>query len=129
MSVKVEALDFVVIDSQPLPVCRSKRASRCTFPEATFGYGTQGSIYGSVPDNSGSSYARSGKRASREAETRLSERSFPPNRLGKILPAITHDADRPTTMRFDRDGLEELEAELEAELKALNDVLDAIFIM
>ena len=46
MSVKVEDLDFVVIDSQPLPVCRSKRASRCTFPEATFGYGTQGSVYG-----------------------------------------------------------------------------------
>lgn len=46
MSVKVFDLDFVVIDSQPLPVCRSKRASRCTFPEATFGYGTQGSDYG-----------------------------------------------------------------------------------
>ena len=60
----------------------------------------------SVPDNSGSSCARSRKRASQEAETRLSERFFPPDRLGKIFPAITHHADSPTTMRFDRDGLE-----------------------
>lgn len=46
LSVKVEDLDFAVIDSQPLPVCRSKRASRCTFPEAKLGYGTQGSVFG-----------------------------------------------------------------------------------
>lgn len=44
--VEVEDLDFAVIDSMPLPVCRSKRASRCKVKEATMGYGTQGSVYG-----------------------------------------------------------------------------------
>jgi hypothetical protein len=63
-------------------------------------------LLGSVPDNLGSSCARSRKRASQKSETRFSERFFPPNRLGEIFPAITHDADSPTPMRFDRDGLE-----------------------
>jgi hypothetical protein len=62
----------------------------------------------SVPANSGSSCARRRKRASQEAKIRLSERFFPPNRLGKIVPAIAHHADRPTTMRFDRDGVESM---------------------
>ena len=44
--VEVEDLDFCLIDSLPLPVCRSKRASRCKVREATMGFGTQGSVYG-----------------------------------------------------------------------------------
>ncbi len=44
--VEVFDLDFCVIDSLPLPVCRPKRASRCSVPEATMGFGTQGSVYG-----------------------------------------------------------------------------------
>jgi hypothetical protein len=62
----------------------------------------------SVPDNSGLSCARSRKRASQKSEVRLSERFFPSNRLDEIFPAITHDADRPTTMSLDRDGLKGL---------------------
>lgn len=46
IAVQVEALSFVVIDSQPLPVCRFKRAKRCKVRGATFGYGSQGSVYG-----------------------------------------------------------------------------------
>jgi len=46
MAVQVEKLAIVIIDSQPLPVCRLKRARRCKVPEATFGYGTQGRVYG-----------------------------------------------------------------------------------
>ena len=46
IAVRVEDHDFVVVDSQPLNVCRLKRASRCSFPGATFGYGSQGSVYG-----------------------------------------------------------------------------------
>ena len=45
-SVEVEDLDFVLVDSQPLPVCRSKRAARCKVREAAMGFGTQGSVYG-----------------------------------------------------------------------------------
>lgn len=30
----------------PLPVCRPKRAKHCRFPEAKWGYGTQGTIFG-----------------------------------------------------------------------------------
>lgn len=44
--VEIEDLDFCVIDSLPLPVARSKRATRCKVREATLGYGTQGSVYG-----------------------------------------------------------------------------------
>ena len=44
--IEVEDLDYCVIDSLPLPVCRSKRADRCKVPEATMGFGTQGSVYG-----------------------------------------------------------------------------------
>ena len=46
LCVEVEDLDFVLVDSQPLPVCRSKRAARCKVREATMGFGTQGSVYG-----------------------------------------------------------------------------------
>ena len=46
VAVKVEHLDFSVSDSEPLPVCRSKRAQRCNVRGATFGYGSQGSVYG-----------------------------------------------------------------------------------
>ncbi|WP_135230356.1 transposase [Deinococcus fonticola] len=43
---EVEHLDFVLVDSEPIPSCRFKRASRCKFPGATFGFTTQGMIYG-----------------------------------------------------------------------------------
>ena len=46
LCVEVEDLDFVLVDSQPLPVCRSFRAARCKVQEATMGFGTQGSVYG-----------------------------------------------------------------------------------
>lgn len=46
LSCKIEDIDFVVIDSAPIPVCRYKRASKCRFPNADFGDGTQGKIYG-----------------------------------------------------------------------------------
>lgn len=46
LAVEVEHLDFVIVDSQPLNVCRSKRAGRCKVRGATFGYGSQGSVYG-----------------------------------------------------------------------------------
>ena len=36
----------VIIDSMPLPVCRPKRGKRCAFPGATWGYATQGRVYG-----------------------------------------------------------------------------------
>lgn len=43
---EVEQLDFVLVDSEPIPSCRFKRARRCKFPGATFGFTTQGMIYG-----------------------------------------------------------------------------------
>ena len=46
LACEVEHLDFAVIDSAPIPVCRYKRASRCKFPGAQFGFGTQGKFYG-----------------------------------------------------------------------------------
>ncbi|WP_424951549.1 transposase [Deinococcus sp.] len=46
LCVEVFDLDFVLVDSQPLPVCRSKRAARCKVRKATMGFGTQGSVYG-----------------------------------------------------------------------------------
>ncbi|GAA4011230.1 hypothetical protein GCM10022631_24560 [Deinococcus rubellus] len=44
--VEVEDLDSCLIDSLPLPICRSKRASRCKVREATMGFGMQGSVDG-----------------------------------------------------------------------------------
>ena len=41
-----EKLEMAVIDSEPIPICRYKRAKRCKFPKATFGFGTQGKIFG-----------------------------------------------------------------------------------
>ncbi|RJF71304.1 IS982 family transposase [Deinococcus cavernae] len=41
-----EPLAMAVIDSEPIPVCRYKRAKHCKFPRATFGFGTQGKIFG-----------------------------------------------------------------------------------
>ena len=46
IAVRVEHLDFSVIDSEPMPVCRSNRAAHCKVRGATFGYGSQGSVYG-----------------------------------------------------------------------------------
>jgi Transposase DDE domain len=46
LSVEVQKLDFVVIDSEPLPVSTFKRAPRCKFPGATHGFGTSGPVYG-----------------------------------------------------------------------------------
>ena len=46
LSVEVQKLDFVVIDSEPLPVSTFKRAPRCKFPGATYGFGTSGPVYG-----------------------------------------------------------------------------------
>lgn len=46
LSVEVQNLDFVIIDSAPLPVSTFKRAPRCKFPEATHGFGTSGPVYG-----------------------------------------------------------------------------------
>ena len=44
LCVEVEDLDFVLVDSQPLPVCRSKRAARCKVREAPMGFGTRGNL-------------------------------------------------------------------------------------
>ena len=46
LSVEVQFLDFVVIDSEPLPVSTFKRAPRCKFPGAIHGFGTCGPVYG-----------------------------------------------------------------------------------
>ena len=46
LSVQVERLDFVVIDSEPLPMCRFKRAPRCKFPRASYGHSSQGAVFG-----------------------------------------------------------------------------------
>ena len=46
LSVEVQKLDFVVIDSEPLPVSTFKRAPRCKFPGAAHGFGTSGPVYG-----------------------------------------------------------------------------------
>lgn len=43
---EVEQLDFAVIDSEPIPICRIKRAKNCKFPGATTGFSTQGMVYG-----------------------------------------------------------------------------------
>ena len=44
--VEVQALDFVVVDSEPLPVCTFKRAPRCKFRGARHGFSTSGPVYG-----------------------------------------------------------------------------------
>ena len=46
LSVEVQKLDFVVIDSGPLPMSTFKRAPRCKFPGAAHGFGTSGPVYG-----------------------------------------------------------------------------------
>ncbi|UWX64597.1 IS982 family transposase [Deinococcus rubellus] len=46
VSVEVEQLDFSVIDSAPLPTCLFKRAKRCKFPGAAYGFSTAGMVYG-----------------------------------------------------------------------------------
>lgn len=46
LACQVEPLAFAVIDSEPIPMCRYKRAKRCKFPGAAFGFGTQGKFYG-----------------------------------------------------------------------------------
>ena len=46
LSVEVQNLDFVVIDSEPLPVSTFKRAPRCKFPGATHGFGISEPVYG-----------------------------------------------------------------------------------
>lgn len=46
VSVEVQALDFVAVDSEPLPVCTFKRAPRCKFKGAQHGFSTSGPVYG-----------------------------------------------------------------------------------
>lgn len=45
-SIEVQALDFVAVDSEPLPVCTFKRAPRCKFKGARHGFSTAGPVYG-----------------------------------------------------------------------------------
>jgi len=46
LSALVQKLDFVMINSEPLPVSTFKRAPRCKFPGATHGFGTSGPVNG-----------------------------------------------------------------------------------
>ncbi|MFC5850262.1 transposase, partial [Deinococcus petrolearius] len=46
LSTEVQSLDFGVVDSEPLPVCTSKRAPRCKFKGARHGLSTSGMMYG-----------------------------------------------------------------------------------
>ncbi|ULH18201.1 IS982 family transposase (plasmid) [Deinococcus sp. KNUC1210] len=46
LSVEVQILDFVIIDSEPLPISTFKWAPRCKFPGAAHGFGTAGPVYG-----------------------------------------------------------------------------------
>ena len=46
LSTEVQNLDFVIIDSEPLPVSTFKRAPRGKFPGATHGFGTSGPVCG-----------------------------------------------------------------------------------
>lgn len=43
---EVQSLDFVAVDSEPLPVCTFKRAPRCKFKGAKYGFSTAGPVYG-----------------------------------------------------------------------------------
>ncbi|AFZ69758.1 hypothetical protein Deipe_4429 (plasmid) [Deinococcus peraridilitoris DSM 19664] len=46
LATEVEALEFVTVDSEPLPVCTFKRAPRCKFRGAQYGFSTSGPVYG-----------------------------------------------------------------------------------
>lgn len=46
LATEVEALDFIAVDSQPLPVSTFKRAPRCKFRGARHGFSTAGPVYG-----------------------------------------------------------------------------------
>ncbi|WP_019009299.1 IS982 family transposase [Deinococcus aquatilis] len=46
LATEVQRLDFVAVDSEPLPVCTFKRAPRCKFPGARHGFSTAGPVYG-----------------------------------------------------------------------------------
>ncbi|AFZ67402.1 hypothetical protein Deipe_1891 [Deinococcus peraridilitoris DSM 19664] len=46
LSTEVEALAFVAVDSEPLPVCTFKRAPRCKFRGTKHSFSTAGSTYG-----------------------------------------------------------------------------------
>lgn len=46
LATEVQTLDFVAVDSEPLPVSTFKRAPRCKFPGAQHGFSTAGPVYG-----------------------------------------------------------------------------------
>lgn len=46
LATEVQVLDFVAVDSEPLPVCTFKRAPRCKFRGARYGFSTAGPVYG-----------------------------------------------------------------------------------
>ena len=46
LATEVQELDFVAVDSEPLPVSTFKRAPRCKFPGARHGFSTAGPVYG-----------------------------------------------------------------------------------
>ncbi|ADY25513.1 transposase IS4 family protein [Deinococcus proteolyticus MRP] len=46
LSHEVQSLDFVAVDSEPLPVCTFKRAPRCKFRGARHGFSTAGPVFG-----------------------------------------------------------------------------------
>ena len=46
LATEVQALDFVAVDSQPLPVSTFKRAPRCKFRGARHGFSTSGPVCG-----------------------------------------------------------------------------------
>ena len=46
LATQVQKIDFVAVDSEPLPVCTFKRAPRCKFKGARHGFSTAGPVYG-----------------------------------------------------------------------------------
>lgn len=46
LATEVQFLDFVAVDSEPLPVSTFKRAPRCKLRDARHGFSTAGPIYG-----------------------------------------------------------------------------------
>ena len=46
LATNVEELEYVAVDSEPLPVCTFKRATRCKFKGARYGFSTAGPVYG-----------------------------------------------------------------------------------
>ncbi|ANE42663.1 hypothetical protein SU48_01585 [Deinococcus puniceus] len=46
LATKVQCLDFVAVDSEPLPVSTFKRAPRCKFRGTRHGFSTAGPMYG-----------------------------------------------------------------------------------